>query len=73
MANDAEPIVIRDIDVPFWRIVTILIKWSIAAIPAAIVIAILYTLIFAVVGGLAVGVMELLGIAIPEVPPPVTP
>jgi hypothetical protein len=73
MPNDAEPIVIRDIDVPFWRIVTILIKWSIAAIPAAIVIAILYTLIFALVGGLAMGVMELLGIAIPEVPPPVTP
>ena len=73
MANDAESIVIRDIDVPFWRIVTILIKWSIAAIPAAIVIAILYTLIFALVGGLAVGVMELLGIAIPEVPPPVGP
>jgi hypothetical protein len=27
---------IRDIDVPFWRIVLILVKWSIAAIAAMI-------------------------------------
>ncbi|WP_280136609.1 hypothetical protein [Methyloceanibacter superfactus] len=42
MTNGAEPITIRDIDVPFWRIVMILIKWSIAAIPAAIIVGILY-------------------------------
>ncbi|HYB06078.1 MAG TPA: hypothetical protein VED02_05010 [Methyloceanibacter sp.] len=29
---------IRDIDVPFWRIVMIMIKWSIAAIPATIIL-----------------------------------
>lgn len=70
MANGAEAVTIRNIDVPFWRIVMILIKWSIAAIPAAIVVAILYTLVFALLGGIAVGVMEALGIAIPEVPTP---
>ena len=32
---------IRDIDVPFWRIVLILVKWSIAAIPAMIILTLL--------------------------------
>ena len=34
MADGGNLVTIRDIDVPFWRIVLILIKWSIAAIPA---------------------------------------
>jgi hypothetical protein len=70
MTNGAEPITIRDIDVPFWRIVTILIKWSIAAIPAAIIVAIFYAVILGILGGLLAGFMELAGIPIPEVPTP---
>ena len=35
-------IAITDIDIPFWRIVTILIKWTIAAIPAAIIVSIIF-------------------------------
>ena len=50
MADGSNIVTIRDIDVPFFRIVTILIKWSIAAIPAAIIAAILYAVIFAVLG-----------------------
>ena len=38
-------IAIADIDIPFWRIVAILIKWTIAAIPAAIIVAILSLII----------------------------
>jgi len=70
MSNDAEPVTIRDIDIPFWRIVTILIKWSVAAIPAAIIAAILYAVILGILGGLLAGVMELSGIPIPEVQTP---
>jgi len=70
MTNGAEPITIRDIDVPFWRIVTILIKWSVAAIPAAIIVAIFYAVILGVLGALLAGVFELAGIPIPEVPTP---
>jgi len=70
MTNGAEPITIRDIDVPFWRIVTILIKWSIAAIPAAIIVAIFYAVILGILGGLLAGILELAGIPIPEVPTP---
>ena len=69
MTDSAEPITIRNIDIPFWRIVAILIKWSIAAIPAMIVIAVLYTLIFGILGGVGVVLVELLGLDVSEMVP----
>ena len=69
MTDSAEPITIRNIDIPFWRIVAILIKWSIAAIPAMIVIAVLYTLIFGILGGVGVVLIEVLGLDVSEMVP----
>jgi hypothetical protein len=34
--------------VPFWRIVMIMIKWSIAAIPATIILVVIWALTMAV-------------------------
>ena len=48
MTNGSNIVAIRDIDVPFWRIVLILVKWSIAAIPAMIIL----TLLVAILGAL---------------------
>ena len=62
MADGSNIVTIRDIDVPFFRIVTILIKWSIAAIPAAIIVAILYAAIFAILGGVTVGILDFIGV-----------
>ena len=50
-------IAVVDVDIPFWRIVAILIKWAIAAIPAAIVISIIFGIIGAAIGLLAGGMM----------------
>ena len=69
MTDSAEPITIRNIDIPFWRIVAILIKWSIAAIPAMIIIAVLYTLIFGILGGVGVVLVEVLGLDVSEMVP----
>jgi len=69
MTDSAEPITIRNIDIPFWRIVAILIKWSIAAIPAMIVIAFLYTLIFGILGVVGVALVEVLGLDVSEMVP----
>ena len=69
MTDSAEPITIRNIDIPFWRIVAILIKWSIAAIPAMIVIAVLYTLIFGILGGVGVVLVEVLDLDVSEMVP----
>jgi ABC-type sugar transport system permease subunit len=60
---------IRDIDVPFWRVVMILVKWSIAAVPAMIIVILLYALVVAIIGGL----LAAIGVHLPEVPTPPTP
>lgn len=72
MTNGSNLVTIRDIDVPFWRIVLILVKWSIASIPAMIILAVLITLISFVFGGLTVTILDALGFA-PEVPTPPSP
>jgi hypothetical protein len=45
--TDGNSVTIRDIDVPFWRIVTIMIKWSIAAIPATFILILIWGLTMA--------------------------
>jgi hypothetical protein len=49
---DENLVTLRDIDVPFWRIVMILVKWSIASIPAMIILMLLAILLSALLGGL---------------------
>lgn len=41
-------VVVTDIDLPFWRIVGIMVKWSLASIPAFIILAIIGFCIFVV-------------------------
>ena len=43
-------IAVVDIDLPFRRMVMILVKWSFAAIPAMIIISIIYTVFFGLIG-----------------------
>jgi len=43
-------IAVVDIDIPFWRMVSIIIKWAIAAIPAAIILSIIFAIIGAIAG-----------------------
>lgn len=62
--------IIRDIDIPFWRIVVILIKWSVAAIPAAIIVGIVYAAIFLLLGSIGLGILDSLGVPFPEIPTP---
>jgi hypothetical protein len=42
---EGNPISIVDIRIPFWRLVAFFVKAAIAAIPAAIIVAIIYFLI----------------------------
>ena len=55
-------VAIADIQVPFWRMVAILVKWSFAAIPAAIIIGIIYAIVFGAIGYVlyALGMREML-------------
>jgi hypothetical protein len=47
-----EGIVIQDIKIPFGSMVVIIIKWSLAAIPAAIILFIIGAILSAIFGGL---------------------
>ena len=55
-------VAIADIQIPFWRMVAILVKWSFAAIPAAIIIEIIYAIVFGAIGYVlyALGMREML-------------
>ena len=46
---------IADMEIPFWRIVMILVKWSFAAIPAMIIVGIIYSIFFAAIGAALYG------------------
>jgi len=69
MTDGSNLVTIRDIDVPFWRIVMILVKWSIASIPAMVILILLLAVLTAIVGG----ALSLIGLDIPEVPTPPSP
>jgi hypothetical protein len=47
-----EGIVIQDINIPFGSMVILIIKWSLAAIPAAIILLIIGAILSAIFGGL---------------------
>jgi hypothetical protein len=49
---------IADVEIPFWRMVAIIIKWTIAAIPAVIIISVIFGILGALLGG---GMYALLG------------
>jgi len=55
-------VAIADIDIPFWRMVAIILKWSFASIPAIIIFSIIVVIISAL-GAVLVG---LLGGSIPS-------
>ena len=47
----AKKVIIKGIDIPFWDLVSLLVKFSFAAIPAAIIVAIIWGIIGSFLGG----------------------
>ena len=45
-------VVITNVDIPFARLVAILIKWALAAIPAAIIVWLIMMVIVTVIGSI---------------------
>lgn len=46
-------VVVVDIKMPFWSMVTFMVKWAVAAIPAILIIAVLLVVLAAFFGGMA--------------------
>ncbi|MGD0650379.1 MAG: hypothetical protein ABSA97_04450 [Verrucomicrobiia bacterium] len=51
------PVVITDVQIPFWRLVVLMIKWGIASTPAALVLMTIFFMLWAFFGLLVVGLM----------------
>ena len=49
-----QPAVIIDVRIPFWRLVGIFVKWALAAIPATIIIVLIFTIVAAIVSAVFV-------------------
>ena len=49
------PVSIIDIRIPFWRLVAFFIKASIAAIPAAIVVTMIFAIVYFLLAGMLFG------------------
>jgi hypothetical protein len=47
-------VTLTDIDVPFWRVVWIVLKWGLASIPAVII----YIIALAIVGAISGGILS---------------
>ena len=52
MANNVQEIVVTDIRIPFISMVVLLVKWSLAAIPAMIILISIGVAVSMVLGGL---------------------
>lgn len=49
--NKPTQVLITDIKMPFWSMVIFMVKASIASIPAFIILSIIGTIVFSVIGG----------------------
>jgi hypothetical protein len=54
MENESQNVVITDIKMPFFSMITFMVKWALASIPAVIIIGIIF-------GALSMGIYMLLG------------
>ena len=53
MQSDTQcEVVVTNVKMPFWSMVTFMIKWSFAAIPAAIILAVIWAIAMGVLGGI---------------------
>jgi hypothetical protein len=58
MNGPDQRIIVTDLRIPFFRLVAFFVKASLAAIPAAIIVALVVMLLSAVIAGLAGGSLD---------------
>ena len=51
MSNGRDEVVVVDIKIPFWSMVVLMVKWTLAAIPAIVILFAIAAVISAVFGG----------------------
>jgi len=58
--NPGEPskVIVVDLQMPFFSIVVLMVKWALASIPAIIILAVIFSLATGLTGGLIGGMMR---------------
>ena len=51
MSERMQEIVVVDVKIPFWSMLVLMVKWAIAAIPAAIILFLLVAVLMSVFAG----------------------
>ena len=57
-SSDLSEVVVTDIDMPFGSMVKFMVKWSLASIPAFIILVVIFSVIFAIFGGVIAGLSQ---------------
>jgi len=54
MSNPDEPskVIVVDLQMPFFSIVVLMVKWALASIPALIILAVIFSIVTAFTGGM---------------------
>lgn len=50
--DDAKKVIVVDLQMPFFSIVVLMVKWALASIPAIIILAIIFSITTGFMGGL---------------------
>jgi hypothetical protein len=54
--SDQREVVVTDVSIPFWSMVMLMVKWALAAIPALIILVVIWTVTNALMSTLFGGV-----------------
>lgn len=57
MSDNTREVVVTDIKIPFWSMVVLLVKWTLAAIPAIVILVVIGTVLSMVMGALSGGLI----------------
>lgn len=44
-------VIVTDVEIPFWSMVTLMVKWAIAAIPALFILLFIGSIVLGIIGG----------------------
>lgn len=50
-SDDARKVIVVDLQIPFFSIVVLMVKWTLASIPAIIILAIIFSIVTSLTGG----------------------
>ncbi len=51
-SDDAKKVIVVDLQMPFFSIVVLMVKWALASIPAIIILAVIFSVTSGLMGGM---------------------